>query len=337
MSLTIKNEKFTIFGSGYEQTRNDSGEGMKEPDYYDLSGMNLACIDETGTYVWLTDEGNWLHKIKIDTWEFQSHSLPIGSIYHPSNVENNYGIILIGGNRTVIFDLTSGEIIKDITASHSWISGICDCILVDDDIHIIKCYPQNVDTAIIHISLENETVTESILSNRCTCGFADNDTIYAYYSKAWFYQNSGAGGYGLTGSTQWETWEDYSNQVSFNVNLHGLCRNGRIYVPTPNGDKWSLGVYNGNSAPDFVTPTPIKKIGSFASSFDFQWSYSNVNYCYNQGKTKACFATNIGTYYTDFEKVQKLEETPSNMRPLAMNDKIIVSRVGNNQVSVFYL
>lgn len=339
MSATInaKKIKFHVLGNGFDNVRNDSGKGLPAPDYHDLSGMTLACIDQTNTYVWLTDSGNYMFKIKLDTWEFQSNSIPIGAIYHPSNVENNYGIVLIGGNRTVVFDLTSGSIIKDITASHSWISDVCDAILVDNDIYLLKCYPQNVDTALIHISLDDDSVSQSVIYNNCTCGFVDENTVYSYWSKVWFSQNSRANGKSFNDAVQWSTSEDVNNNRTFSAKLHGLCGNGKIYLPTPKNGVWTLGVYDGNSAPDLVTPTPIKTIGTFPSAPDFQWSYPNVNYCYNQGKTKACFATSVGTFYTDFKTIEKLEDNPSNMRPLAMNDRLIVSRRGNNQISVTYI
>lgn len=340
MSVTINTGelKFSVFGKGFENTRNDSGSGSPDPDYHNIGGVSLACIDQTNTYVWLTDEGNWLYKIKIDTWEFQSHSIPVGSIYHPCNVENNYGV-RYSNNRVVVFDLTSGEIIKDISGSFGYVSGVCDCILVDDDIYLIQCAPQNGDRAIIHISLQNDTVsTSGTIWNNCVCGFADSNTIFGFWQRVWFSDNTRAYGYNLSGGVQWQANEDYGQQIRFSTTLQGLCGNGYLYLPTPKGDKYTLGVYDANSAPDFVTPYPIKTIGIFDSNPSLQWQYTTVNYCYNQGKTKAVFATSIGTFYTDFSKeVRKLNDNPSDMRPLAMNDRLVVSRVGNNQVSVYYL
>jgi hypothetical protein len=333
---TITYEKFTIFGHGYDATRNDSGSGRIEPEYHNLGGASLATIDQTGEYVWITDEGNYLYKFKIKGWETQSHSLPVGSIYHPCNVENNYGVLCVNNNRIIVFDLTSGEIVKDISGTYTKPSNIADCILVDDDIYIVKVFPQNATQTIIKISLTNETVSTSSTGDECICGFVDNDTIYGFWQKVWFTQNSTARGMGFGGATQWQVSESVPD-VEFSVRLFGLCGNGYIYVPTPKDGVWTLGKYDGNSAVDFVTPNPIRTIGEFESSFELQWQYSTLNLCYNQGRTKACFATTIGTFYTDFDQVEKMADDSANMRPLAMTDKVIVSKVGNNQVSVTYI
>lgn len=339
MSATInaKKIKFHVLGNGFDNVRNDSGKGLPAPDYHDLSGMTLACIDQTNTYVWLTDEGNWLHKIKLDTWEFQSHSLPIGSIHHPCNVENNYGVDLVSYSRIVIFDLTSGAIIKDISGSYSKFYGISDCILVDDDIYLVRVYPQNSDSSILHISLNDETISEATIWNNCVSGFVDNNTIYSHWQKVWFSSNSNINGIGLDGGGQWYASEDVGQGATFAVPLQGICGNGRIYVPTPKGGVWTLGAYDGNTAPNFITPAPIKTFGNFGSQPNIQWQYSRLNYCYTQGKTKCAFATDIGTFLTDFTSLEKLEDNPSNMQPLAMNDSVIVSRAGNNQISVTYI
>ena len=138
---TITYEKFTIFGHGYDATRNDSGTGAKEAVIHDLTAEYCA-IDETGKYAWIVGGGGRLYKLNIATWEQQAHSIPVvGSLYHPCNVANNYGVIFVSNTRVVVFDLTTGEILKDFAPSSSGTFSQpiqhCDCILVDDVIYLV--------------------------------------------------------------------------------------------------------------------------------------------------------------------------------------------------------
>ena len=50
MSYTIENSKFVIFGNGYDGVRNDSGDGMNEPEIHPLSTPTFAAFDTSGEY-----------------------------------------------------------------------------------------------------------------------------------------------------------------------------------------------------------------------------------------------------------------------------------------------
>lgn len=335
MSLTIENEKFTIFGSGYEQTRNDSGEGMPEPDIHLLNGINYGAIDETGEFVWLSDGGN-IYKFRIRPWENVGHSIGSGSVFHPCNVENNIGLASATSTNKV-FNLTTGEVIKTIESGGGFSGWKCDSILVDDAIYLNIRNTQRNGLSLYKVDIENETVSLMLDEyNRLGCGFVDDDTIYSVFQAEWFSDYTRIYGYGFSGGVQWSGVSTDEDRLFSKVDTsNGICGNGFIFVPSLVEGKWRLGMYGGNSTPDFLTPTPIKTIGEFASKPSLEWQFRNVDICFNQGKTKCAFATSIGTFYTDFDKkLVKLSDTPSDFIPLAMDDHTIVGRRGNNQIVV---
>lgn len=333
---TLTYEKFTIFGSGFDSTRNDSGVGMTE-DIFRIGTVDFGAIDETGEYVWLTDGYNYLYKYKIEGMERQTHSVPIGSLYHPANVANNYGVIIPpSGDRVIVFNLTDGTIIKTLSSSTYITDGVGETILVDDVIYYTRIVGGRGTVLIYRFDLTNETVTTASFGNVACNGFVDENTLFMYYTPEWFHQTAVAYGVGTNGSTQWSLTASQSGGSGFNgVSITGaLCGNGKIWIPTKKGDSWVMGMYNGNSTPNLNTPRPIKTFGRFESAPALEWQYRMFNYCYTQGKTKACFATTIGTYWTDFEHLEKLGNTPSALRPVAMNDHYIFSRSGNSDISI---
>lgn len=319
-NIPVGKLKFSVFGRGYDDIRGNSGYGNKESDVHNIVAEYCA-IDITGRYVWIVG-GMYINKFDTETWASVPHSIPRSPIYHPCNVENNYGVVMPSNTRVIVFDLTSGEIIKDITTENPFTSstGNQDCILVDDVIYLTNIANQQSAINVTKISLTDDTVTSMVMSGLYNCGFADDDLIYGYWAKVWFSQVSRAYAWDLNLTEQWQIVEP-STSVSFASNLHGLCGNGYLYLPTPDNGTWGLGEYDAHSAPDLVTPAPIRVFGEFESRPQFQ-----PYYCYNQGKTKAAFQTSIGTYYTDFSSIERLDddETP-NLRPLAMNDEFIIS------------
>lgn len=329
-TIDIGKLKFSVFGNGFEGSRTDSGNGENEPKILNYMS-EYAAIDITGEYIWLVTLGQ-TKQYRISNWT-NTANLDSAPLYHPCNVENNYGVSLISSTRVLIFDLTTGETIKDITTpAYSSQSGLQDCILVEDAIYLVKCTAQRDSLVITEISLEDETVTSTTVSGTSVCGFSSDTTIYGYWAKEWFSQVSSAYSWNKSATGIWTVTE--THEQNFRTHLHGLCGNGFLYLPTPEDGVWKLGVYDAYNVPDFITPNPIRTFGRFASSLEFS-SNVGLHYCYNHGKTKAVFSSNIGTYYTDFSSIKQLHEDQVYMMPLAMNDKMVISNVGNQKTSIY--
>lgn len=334
--INAKKSSFVVFGSGFELNRDNSGEGQREPDIRPFRNATTGAINETGQFVWLSDRYNYINKISIKDWTIESHNVHVGSIHHPCNVANNIGLS-IHQDQTTVFNLTTGEVIK--TLSGLYVGDIADCILIDDVIYLVEITNNRSTVGVYKIDLENETATQySTIGQRTSCGFVDNDTMYMVYPAPWFSDYNAIYGYGLGGGTQWSRTASVAGGSGFaKVALHALCGNGHIYAFSNVNGGWKLGVYDGNSAPDFNTPSPIRTFGEFASKPNLEWATGRNNYVYNQGKTKSAFATNIGTFYTDFSKVVKLTSSPSLLKPLAMDDHTIVGQVNNTDIGVYYI
>lgn len=333
MSLDVENLKFTIFGSGFDDTRNDSGIGMREPDIYNLNA-GFAMIDETETYVWLSDGLNWTHKYRLSDFTEVSQPYGAGSLVHPSNVANNIGVLIARDGYTYVFDLTDNSLIAKISQTYHDATR-ADSVLIDDVIYICNLASGAGNLVVHTIDLENETHTDATLDgNRACYGFVDENTIFSQYPPIWFYMTATIYGYAPTGGVQWSHTSSGTGSQSFpRVSLDiSLCRNGKIYTPTAKGDSWVMGEYNGNSAPDMETPTPIRTYGRFSAK-PLLWNNSPY-VCYNQGKTKATFSSNIGTYLTDFQTIYKLADDSTYMKPLAMTDHWVISQRGTSQTSV---
>jgi hypothetical protein len=336
MSYAIENLKFTIFGHGYDATRNDSGTGEVTDIHPFPNAIQYGAIDASGNYVWLSDGYNYLRKFDIKTWEEQVHSVPTGKVYHPSNVSNDYGVLILPSDQTKVFDLRTNEILNNIGNIPAVIpNGSHDSIVVDDVIYLVRFNSGQVNSPIVKVDLDNNQMSYTMLYNRTTMGFVDDDTIYDYYSIAWYNEHFAIYGTGLNGSDQWGATAIGEGQAGFpNVLLSVLCSNGKIYAPT-NINGWKMGVYDGNSAPDFDTPTPIRTFGEFSAEPRFEWQSGSFNIVYNNGRTKCAFATTVGTYWTDFTSMYKLSDTPEVMIPLVISDKhIVCQNRTNNEVIV---
>ena len=333
MSYTIENSKFVIFGNGYDGVRNDSGDGLNEPEIHPLSTPTHAAFDTSGEYVYLTG-GSTIRKFRINPWEEVSVNLPQGSIYHPTNVENNIGIICHppNNNGITIFNLDTEEIITTFptTAGYSFIS---DCMMDGDDIYLIQKTNGNATAALRHIDLANDTYSYTAIYG-ANSGFVDTDTIYNYRAGTWYSDPTYANGYSLSYTSQWQG--TYTTRADYPVRFGGLCADGYLYLPTFLNGEWVMGVYDGNSVPTFEpVPNPIRTYGNFGG--DLSLVISGRQYfstCYNNGRTKAAFATTIGTFVTDFtNKLTKI--TDDKDQPLAMCDHYFVAPKGINQVIVY--
>ena len=340
MSYAIENLKFTIFGHGHDVTRNDSGNGAETYEKRIGYGAGTACIDETGTYFWITQtQGqypfNYLGKGKIaDLESVEITTIPTNTftyLYHPSNVANNYGIAFqnFGSDCDIyVFDLTTDEVFHHFTASVSSMQEVADCIMVGDAFYFSE---RGVANGRIHkLDMTNETfgeITNRYFNNGGSCGFVDNNTLYGYNNSVWFSDYAYRYGYGLTGGTEWEIRANNPGGSGFpRCYDKGLCANGYIWLASNVDGAWRWGMYDGNNGGDFETPSPIRYIGEF----DSDPRYTDFNVYYNDGRTRCAYVNDSGLWVTDFQEVSIVKN--EFWKPLCMNDNYIIAvdRLINN-------
>ena len=333
MSYTIENSKFVIFGNGYDGVRNVAVRLLNEPEIHPLSTPTHAAFDTSGEFVYLTDGNRNVRKFRINPWEEVSITLPKGCLFHPTNVENNIGIIYQTSEQKItVFNLDTEEVIKTFASIGGYLY-VADCMMNGDDVYLIQKTNGNASAQMRHIDIANETDTLSNLWGAVS-GFVDNDTIYDYRAGAWWSDPTYANGYSLGLSSQWQG--TYSTSADYPVRFGGLCADGYLYLPSKINDEWVMGVYDGNSAPTFEpVPNPIRTYGNFGEDLSLVISGRNAfSTCYNNGRTKATFATTIGTFVTDFtNKLTKISDNKG--QPLAMSDHYVVCPYGINQVIVY--
>ena len=331
MSYAIENLKFTIFGHGYNSTRSDSGSGTAS--YEKNMYANSAIIDETGTYVWLTNggtTGGGLHKYRLSNFEeIEQTTIPTETPYilHPSNVDNNIGIAFASATQAYVFDLTDDTVLGIVTGENlPAIAGFSsyDCILVNNKIYftLTRCSLRtSLDLCCIDLSDMSYSMNQIFGSVSCN-GFINNSLLYAYYSREWGWQSDCAYGIGFDGSTQWSNTGINRNE---NMSATALTGNGYLYMPVRIDDVWHYGVFDGTSNPTFSPVSPIRTFGSFENPPEIALSGHDyrVDVAYNNGRTRACVWTQLGLLLTDFYKVETI--TTTDVVPLALSDKYLVA------------
>lgn len=341
--ITNKKSSFVIFGHGYDSVRDDSGDGAKNV-VLDLTVFS-AAIDITGAYAWLvTDDG--LKKYSARTWvEVEQNTIPNNaiSIFHPSNVSNNYGVAFVPNDRVTdayIFNLTDDTLITTMTTSVPYSAGGLvdwDCILVNDKIYIInRHYGSNTNTNLLVLDIDNETFDDSTVFGGVGCnGFINNSLVYAMYTREWFYQTSIAYALNFSGGTVW-----YNEGIDRNSYLHpwGFTGNGKLYLPVLINDKWHYGEFDGTSNPTFSPVSPIRTFGTFDSCPSIAPYISgnerNIYIVYNNGRTKGCALTALGVILTDFSNISIIADLT--IAPVAMNDHLIICSDYHNHKLYIY-
>jgi hypothetical protein len=326
MSYAIENLKFTIFGHGYDATRNDSGSGVENVDLPIKADM--AVIDESGAYMWFRHPTEGLKKFSTRTWEeVEQSTIPtnMGSIHHPSNVSNNYGVAITSDTfDAYVFDLTDDTLVGIYTGLNSTLGGTYDCILVDNTIYIIWLNLGNTWLDVHAIDLSGSSVvTTRTIGGVGSCGFVTDSLIYSCYTREWGYQTSTAYCTDRSGNVLWSNTGVNRND---NIGQWAIPSNGYLYMPVLIDDTWHYGVFDGTSNPTFNPVTPIRTFGSFENAPFPDRGGNNRRYDlkFNHGRTRACLWTQIGLLYTDFHKVETITE--ENEVPLAMNDRFIITR-----------
>lgn len=330
MSLTIENEKFTIFGSGYEQTRNDSGDGgISILNRYGM-GVNTACFDKTGRYLWFACYGNGhasgLFKVDLSNGftEIQ-HGVPTDSswctILHAPTDDNNLGLCMQGSN-WYVFDLTDDEVVASGTASGmptgASASGF-DVALKGTKFYFTNFSSSRTTPSVTALDYDQNTYGTTVLSQYQRCGFPfiTNESIYMYYPAEWQYHSDYIEAVTPSGT---QIWGAQGSQLFSNVQLNGFGANGKLYVPSLVNSKWRLGEYDGTTAPDFNTPSPIRTIGEFESKptiSGFQFSHE---------KERVAFSSNLGVFVSDFNSLRLASATSYAI--LAVSPKYLVFDMG---------
>lgn len=331
MSATIgaNDIKLSVFGKGYEDERADSGVGVESSEK-SFTRVDWAIFDETGDYCWTAGNGQ-VKKWETETWtEVGQSIIPNHSglmLCRPSNVPNNYGLAIVGYKDIYLFDPTDDTLIAfNPTSDNLSMSSAVDCILIDDKIWIVSLLYGNTNPAVMSFDVNDLSYTRTTLGNVGASGFVNNDTIFAFYGKEWFYQTSRGYGFTKSGGTVWSTTEFDNND---DVSPYGMTANGKVILPTRIHGAWRFGVYNGLSAPKVKPPKPIKTFGKFTDTLSMVYQYgAQYSAQYNIGRTKACVLTTCGLLYTDFNDVTVL--STSLHRPVAMNDKWLVCANGQN-------
>lgn len=326
MSATINSGKlkFSVFGNGFDQVRNDSGFGAKS--YVATSRTIGAMIDDTNVYMWLhTDSG--LKKYRIaDFTEVEQTTVPtsVNMILHPSNVANNLGLAIVNTDTIYIFDLTDDTLIGTVSGSFPSYSGFYsyDCVMYGNKIYFIPKDLARTNPTLYVIDLEDMTSSKSVIaSNVGACGFVDSSVIYVCYPREWFYQTTTAYAINYSGGNIWTNTQFDNNN---DANMWALVGNGKLYLPVKIDGAWHFGVFNATPNPTFRPPSPIRTIGNFDSipALDNAGHSNRHDVAYNDGRTKACMWTRQGLLYTDFQTVEKLDSV--NAVPLAMSDVYVV-------------
>lgn len=340
MSFSLENEKFTIFGNGYDSSRNDSGFGATTK-ILDMK-VYSAAIDSSGAYAWFATNGG-LKKYSTRTWtEVEQTIIPTNCIcvYHPSNVANNYGLATSAdGTTAYVFDLTDDTLIATISGSFSTVADQIsdeDCILVGDKIYIInRFYGANTNDRLFVFDLSEMTFDNSVIIGGVGCnGFINDSLIFANYTREWFYQTSTAFARTFNGGTLWSNTGVDNNS---NMTPWGWTGNGKLYLPVLIDGKWHYGVFDGTQNPGFNPVAPIRYFGTFDSRPDvapyIAGNARAIYTAYTDGRTKGCLLTTQGVLLTDFNSVSVLSDTT--IAPIAMNDRIVIcSDYSNNKLHV---
>jgi len=340
MSATINSGKlkFSVFGNGFESTRNDSGDGAEtyEKPLYNYAG-GTACIDSTNSYIWLTQNSGatplaYLTKTRISDLELiEITNIPTDKntyLYHPSNVVNNYGIAIQNldyNYEAYVFDLTTNEIYYHFAISSSAISltSSADCIMVNDDFYFVD---RGVGSPKIYkLDVSNETFSQigsQQFSNGTICGFVDNNTLYGFSNAVWFSDYARKYGFDLSGDIQWEVMNTDAGVDFARCPDRGMCGNGYVWLASYVNGAWHWGAYDGNNGGDFFTPSPIKMVGNFGNTDP---RYSDYHFYYTDGRNKCAYGSSaLGMVLVDFNADVKII-THEYWKPLAISNRYIVA------------
>lgn len=329
MSYNIENLSFTIFGSGHDSTRNDSGDGMTTFLY----SCDYAVFDSTGQYLWVVTKNGEIadqkiRKLDTTTWEEVPHAFENVDVHSNStsgflvgieNTNSNLGVLVTDSNEIVVFDLTDDTIYNTISGNLYRIDPnyAPRATLVGDVIRIIGA---SVDQSKYRapyatINLSNNTYAMNEQSGGWTISGFYNDTDITFANRNYGDRKALWGVTIIDGAgaiQQWGNFYIYNDDIT----LDTFAKDNYLYVPTKVGDIWRFGKY---SVPPDFSSLPSDYIGINANTI-----VSPA--CYTRGRTWASFLMSDGSLaVTDFVNYGILYtgNNPS-LTPIAMGDPYIV-------------
>lgn len=328
MSYNIENLSFTIFGSGHDSIRTDSGDGMTSFLY----SCDYAAFDSTGQYLWVVTKNGEIadqkiRKLDTTTWEEVPHAFENVDVHSEAtsgflvgieNTNSNLGVLVIGANRIVVFDLTTDEIYNDISGNLYRIdSNYAPRATLDGD--VIRIVGTSVDQSKYRapyatINMSNNTYAMNEQPGGWTISGFYNDTDITFANRNYGDRKALWGATINDGASMTQLWDDFYI-YNDDITLDSFASDDDLYFPTKVGDIWRFGKYS--VPPDFSSPDDY--IGINANTI-----VSPA--CYTRGKTWASFLMSDGSLaVTDFTNYGILYtgNNPS-LTPIAMGDPLIV-------------
>lgn len=327
-NIPIGKLSFTVFGSGYNSDRADSGAGVKEGiplNFY----ARYAEFDATGQYCWIINGG--LHKYETENWtRVEQGDVPsnFSILNSPKNNEYGYGIAFPPSSGTAyLFDLTTNEIINTGSRPDLWGSQY-DCIDVGDGIYRF-CIQSNNRAQLYLYSFDTEDFSLSlspVTYPRAGVGFIDDNSAYVYYAPEWFYQAAYVASYNISGGEDWGQQAADDDKLFSNISMHGFTdANGHIYVPTLVNGRWKIGEYDGTSRVNFITPNYIRAFGDLGNNKP-TIGQDNMFPVYSRDRSIVAFAVqDTGMYVSDFSDVYMLMNFENyKYVPIAVSDNKVL-------------
>ena len=333
-SIDIGKMKFSVFGRGYDDDRLDSGNG----DVIVVDKIpflaNFGAIDETGQYAWLAN-GSDVKKYDLTDLSEVSQSIlsNVGtSLYHPCNVDNNYGVAFQGSTCT-IFDLTDDTVIISGTVTYP-VNLKSDVILDGTKIWFVTEGQGRSTNYVYSLDITDLTMTQTTWSDTGVIGFVTNSQICGYMPPQWYYQKEYIYGLSRDGSTLWTVTSAGQGSSAFpNIVSAGWCRNGRIYMPVLKYSSWRVGAFPFR-ATDYETPKPISIFGKFADMPVMASPTIRYSVVHSNGKNKTAFGTGSGVYWTDYKDLVLISSDIS--FPVAMDDNTILCKAHTEPYTYVY-
>lgn len=332
MSITIgaNKSKFEVFGYGYNDTRNDSGDGMVTF----LWSCDYAAFDKTGSYLWVvTKHGEVadqkVRKIDTSTWEEVSHpweemdvhsSSTAGMLAYVESANSNLGIMVLNdGSHSIVFDLTTDEVYCTVSGNLYNMRGYY--LRATEKDGIVRIIGTTMDNSLYtapHATIDIENEIYALNSNpggwTITTFYNDTDMVLAnryYGDRVATYGSRIAADSGTT-----QTW--WVAGYIDDVKLDSFASNDKLFFPTETAANiWQYGKYS--VPPDISTPSPITVFGLNANTLA-------TPACYTRGRTWAAFrTTDNALVVTDFVNSGILYTGNSPvLTPIAMSDPLIV-------------
>ena len=333
MSITIgaNKSKFVIFGSGYNDVRADSGDGMVTF----LWSCDYAAFDKTGRYLWVvTKHGDLadqkVRKIDTTTWEEVSHpwenmdvhsTSTAGMLAYVESADSNLGIMVLDdGTHSVVFDLTTDEVYCTVYGN-LWNMQSGYYLHATEKDGIVRIIGATMDNSMTNapfatIDIANESYALNSQAGGWTINTFYNDTDIILANRHYGDRVATWGDRIANNSAHSQIWwvADYIE----NVKMDSFASNDQLFFPTKTvGDMWQYGKYN--VPPDISTPSPITVFGLNANTLA-------TPACYTRGRTWASFrTTDNALVVTDFVNsgILYTGDSPS-LTPIAMSDPLMV-------------